>query len=279
MIEDMEMRNLSPLTVKGYLFHVSRFAKHFNQSPDLLGVDEIRQYQVYLLRERKVAATTVNQVLSALRFFYKVTLRREWALDHLRYPRRAKRLPAVLSQPEVYRVFSVVRNPKHRTLLMTMYATGMRVSEAARLRVEDIDSKRMLIRVHQGKGKKDRYVPLSATLLQALRTYWKKVRSKGALFPSQRGGGPLTTGSITKVCADARKKAGLSKRLTPHTFRHSFATHLLEAGTDLRTIQIILGHRSLRTTAIYLHVAENKIRLKRKAEDLLGVVLNQGAQS
>jgi site-specific recombinase XerD len=179
----------------------------------------------------------------------------------------------------VYRVFSVVRNPKHRTLLMTMYATGMRVSEAARLRVEDIDSKRMLIRVHQGKGKKDRYVPLSATLLQALRTYWKKVRSKGALFPSQRGGGPLTTGSITKVCADARKKAGLSKRLTPHTFRHSFATHLLEAGTDLRTIQIILGHRSLRTTAIYLHVAENKIRLKRKAEDLLGVVLNQGAQS
>ena len=279
MIEDMEMRNLSPQTIKGYLFHVSRFAKHFNQSPDLLGIDEIRQYQVYLLRERKVAASTVNHVLSALRFFYKVTLRREWALDHLRYPRRAKRLPEVLSKPEVYRVFSVIRNLKHRTLLMTMYATGMRVSEAARLRVDDIDSKRMLIRVHQGKGKKDRYVPLSATLLQTLRTYWKKVRSTGALFPSQQGGGPLTTGSITKVCADARKKAGLSKRLTPHTFRHSFATHLLEAGTDLRTIQIILGHCSLRTTALYLHVAENKIRLKRKAEDLLGVVLNQGAQS
>jgi integrase/recombinase XerD len=279
MTEDMEIRNLSPHTIKGYLFHVSRFAKHFNQSPDLLGIDEIRQYQVYLLRERKVATTTLNHVLSALRFFYKVTLGREWALEHLRYPRRAKRLPAVLSKPEAYRVFSVTRNPKHRTLLMTMYATGMRVSEAARLRVDDIDSKRMLIRVHQGKGKKDRYVPLSATLLQALRTYWKKVRSTGALFPSQQGGGPLTTGSITKVCADARKKAGLSKRVTPHTFRHSFATHLLEAGTDLRTIQIILGHRSLRTTALYLHIAENKIRLKRKAEDLLGVVLNQGAQS
>ena len=224
MIEDMEMRNFSPETIKGYLFHVSRFAKHFNQSPDLLGIDEIRQYQVYLLRERKVAASTVNHVLSALRFLYKVTLRREWALDHLRYPRRAKRLPAVLSKPEVYRAFSVIRNLKHRTLLMTMYATGMRVSEAARLRVDDIDSKRMLIRVHQGKGKKDRYVPLSATLLQTLRTYWKKVRSTAALFPSQQGGGPLTTGSITKVCADARKKAGLSKRLTPHTFRHSFAT-------------------------------------------------------
>jgi integrase/recombinase XerD len=279
MIEDMEMRNLSPQTVKGYLFHVSRFAKHFNQSPDLLGVDEIRQYQVYLLRERKVTASTLNHVLSALRFFYKVTLGRQWALEHLRSPRRAKRLPVVLSKAEVHRLLSAVRNLKHRTLLMTLYATGVRVSEAARLRVDDIDSKRMLIRVHQGKGKKDRYVPLSATLLQALRTYWKKVRSTGALFPSQRGGGPLTTGSITKVCVDARKKAGLSKRLTPHTFRHSFATHLLEAGTDLRTIQIILGHRSLRTTAIYLHVAENKIRLKRKAEDLLGVVLNQGAQS
>jgi site-specific recombinase XerD len=279
MMEDMEIRNLSPETIKGYLFQVSRFAKHFNQSPDLLGIEEIRQYQVYLLRERKVATTTLNPVLSALRFFYKVTLGREWALEHLRYPRRPKRLPAMLSKPEVYRVFSVTRNPKHRTLLMTMYATGMRVSEAARLRVDDIDSNRMLIRVHQGKGKKDRYVPLSATLLQALRTYWKKVRSRGALFPSQQGGGPLTTGFITRVCADARKKAGLSKRLTPHTFRHSFATHLWEAGTDVRTIQIILGHRSLRTTAFYLHVAESKIRLKRKAEDLLGVVLNQGAQS
>jgi len=208
MIEDMEIRNLSPETIKGYLFPVSRFAKHFNQSPDLLGIDQIRQYQVYLLRERKLAASTLNHVLSALRFFYKVTLGREWALEHLRYPRRAKRLPAVLSKPEVYRVFSVTRNPKHRTLLMTMYATGMRVSEAARLRVDDIDSKRMLIRVHQGKGKKDRYVPLSTTLLQALRTYWKKVRSRGALFPSQQGGGPLTTGSITKVCADASKKTG-----------------------------------------------------------------------
>lgn len=279
MIEDMQIRNFSPETIKGYVYYVSQFAKHFNQSPDLLGVEEIRQYQVYLLRERKLSSSTLNLALSALRFFYKVTLAREWALEHLRYPRRAKRLPTVLSKPEVYRVFSVIRNPKHRTLLMTMYATGMRVSEAARLRVEDIDSKRMVIRVHQGKGKKDRYVPLSATLLQALRTYWKKGRSTGALFPSQRGGSPLTTGSITKVCADARKKAGLSKRLTPHTFRHSFATHLLEAGTDLRTIQIILGHRSLRTTALYLHVAESKIRLKTKAEDLLGVVLHQGRQS
>jgi integrase/recombinase XerD len=261
------------------VYYVSQFAKHFNQSPDLLGIDEIRQYQVYLLRERKVAASTLNLVLSALRLFYKVTLGREWALEHLRYPRRAKRLPVVLSKPEVYHLLSAVRNLKHRTLLMTLYATGMRVSEAARLRVDDIDSKRMLIRVHQGKGKKDRYVPLCATLLQTLRTYWKKVRSRGALFPSQQGGLALTTGSITRVCADARRRAKLSKRVTPHTFRHSFATHLLEAGTDLRTIQVLLGHRRLGTTALYLHVAENNIRLKRKAEDLLGTVLNQGRQS
>jgi integrase/recombinase XerD len=279
MIEDLEIRNYSPETIKGYVYYVSQFAKHFGKSPDLLGVEEIRQYQVYLLRERKLSLSTLNLALSALRFFYKVTLGREWAVEHLRYPRRAKTLPVVLSKPEVYRVFSAVRNLKHRTALMTLYSTGIRVSELTRLQVADIDSKRTLIRVHQGKGKKDRYVPLSLTLLEALRRYWKKYRSKAALFPSQRGGSALTKGSITKVCADARNKAGLSKRVTPHTFRHSFATHLLEAGTDLRTIQIILGHRSLRTTALYLHVAENGIRLKRKAEDLLGVVLNQGAQS
>jgi integrase/recombinase XerD len=279
MIEDMQIRNLSRGTIKGYVSHVAQFAKHFNQSPDLLGAEEIRQYQVFLARDRKFSTSTLNVALSALRFFYKVTLRREWALDHLRYPRRPKRLPVVLSQSEVYRVLSAVRNLKHRTLLMTLYATGMRVSEATRLRVEDIDSKRMVIRVHQGKGKKDRYVPLTPTLLAVLRKYWNTYRPKGVLFPSQRGGAALTQGSLTNVCVEARKKAGLSKRVTTHTFRHSFATHLLEAGTDLRTIQVILGHRSLRTTAMYLHVAENNIRLDKKGEDLLGVVLHQGAPS
>jgi site-specific recombinase XerD len=279
MIEDMQIRNLSPGTMKEYVFHVARFAKHFNKSPDLLGPEEIRQYQVFLLRERKFSTSTLNVALGALRFFYTVTLRREWALDHLRYPRRPKRLPVVLSQSEVYRVVSAVRNLKHRTLLMTQYATGMRVSEATRLRVEDIDSKRMVIRVHQGKGKKDRYVPLTPTLLVVLRRYWSAYRPKAALFPSQQGGRPLTPGSLTRVCVKAGRKAGLSKRVTTHTFRHSFATHLLEAGTDLRTIQVILGHRSLRTTAMYLHVAENTVRLDKKGEDLLGTVLSQKASS
>lgn len=279
MIEDMQLRNFSPETIKGYVYYVSQFAKHFNQSPDRLGAEEIRQYQVFLARDRKFSSSTLSVALNALRFFYKVTLGRAWALEHLRYPRRPTRLPVVLSQPEVSCVFSAVRNVKHRTLLMTLYATGMRVSEATRLRVEDIDSKRMVIRVHQAKGKKDRYVPLTPTLLAALRRHWDRYRPKVALFPSQQGGCALTKGSITKVCMNARKKAGLSKRVTPHTFRHSFATHLLEAGTDLRTIQVLLGHGSLKTTALYLHVAENNIRLKRKAEDLLGVVLSQGAPS
>lgn len=275
MIEDMQLRNFSPETMKGYLHYVSQFAKHFQQSPDRLGAEEIRQYQLYLLRERKLSSSTRNLALSALRFFYKVTLGRPWALEHMGYPRRPKKLPVVLSKPEVSRVFSAVRNLKHRTLLMTLYGTGMRVSEATRLRVEDIDSKRMVIRVRQAKGKKDRYVPLTPTLLSLLRRYWKKYRPTAALFPSQRGGCALTKGAITKVCTEARRKAGLSKRVTPHTFRHSFATHLLEAGTDLRTIQVLLGHSSLKTTALYLHVAENSIRLKRKAEDLLGIVLSQ----
>ena len=279
MIEEMQIRNYSSNTINNYVFHVAQFAKHFKKSPDLLGPAEVRGYQVFLLREKKTALSTMNQRIAALRFFYKETLGQDWVIDGLRYPRRPKRLPTVLSQEEVYRLFAAVRNLKHRTALMTLYSTGIRVSELTRLQVSDIDSKRMVIRVHQGKGKKDRYVPLLPSLLTALRVYWKKYRPRGALFPSQLTRCSLTTSAIMKVCADARRRAKVSKRVTPHTFRHSFATHLLEAGTDLRTIQVLLGHRRLGTTALYLHVARHGIRLKRKAEDLLGVVLNQGAPS
>jgi len=279
MMEDMEIRNFSPQTIEGYLFYVAQFAKHFKKSPDLLGAEEIRQYRVYLVRERKISVSTMNVALSALRFLYKVTLGREWALEHLQCPRRPKRLPVVLSKEEIRTLLSSTRNLKHRTVLMTLYATGMRVSEVTRLRVEDIDSKRMVIRVRQAKGMKDRYVPLSPTLLIALRSYWKKYRPKGALFASQLTHASLTTGSVMRICREAKNRAHLSKPVRPHTFRHSFATHLLEAGTNLRTIQIILGHRSLQTTALYLHVAENCIQLKNEAEDLLGVVLKPAARS
>ena len=279
MMEDMELRNLSPETIRSYVFQVAQFAKHFGKSPDLLGPAEVRQYQLFLLREKKYARSTLRQVVAWLRFFYKTTLGREQGIEQLQYGKREKRLPTVLSNKEVFTVFSVTPNLKHRTILMTLYSTGVRASELTRLCVADIDSKRMLIRVHQGKGKKDRYVPLLPSLLTVLRVYWRKYRPKDALFPSQRGGCALSKSAVWKICGAAQKKAHLSKRVTAHTFRHTFATHLLEAGTDLRTIQIILGHRSLTTTAMYLHVAENGIRLEKEAEDLLGAVLNLEGQS
>lgn len=279
MMEDMQIRNFSPNTIGSYIFQVAQFAKHFKKSPDLLGPAEAREYQLFLLKERKNAYASLKQTVAALRFLYKVTLGREWGIERLPYPKREKRLPVVLSKEEVLRLFSSVRNLKHRTVLMTLYATGMRVSEVTHLRVDDIDSNRMVIRVRQAKGRKDRYIPLLPTLLTTLRTYWRRYRPKVSLFPSQRTRSSLTTGAVMKVCSAAQKKAGLSKEVTPHTFRHSFATHLLEAGTDLRTIQMILGHASLSTTAIYLHVAENGLRLKKEAEDLLGVVMRLGASS
>jgi site-specific recombinase XerD len=279
MMEDMQLRNLSPDTIRSYVFQVAQFAKHFGKSPDLLGSAEVREYQLFLLKEKKFARSTMKQVVAALRFFYRTTLGRDQGIEQLRYGKREKRLPVVLSKEEVLRSFSSTRNLKHRTVLMTLYATGVRAAELTRLCVDDIDSKRMLIRVHQGKGKKDRYVPLLPSLLPVLRTYWRKYRPTDALFPSQRGGCALSKSSVWKICAAAQRKAHLSKRVTAHTFRHTFATHLLEAGTDLRTIQIILGHQSLRTTGIYLHVAENEIRLKKEAEDLLGEVLKQEGQS
>jgi len=278
-IEDMQLRNLCPDTIRSYVFQVAQFAKHFGRAPDLLGPAEVREYQFFLLKEKKIARSTLRQVVAALRLFYRTTLGREQGIEQLRYGKREKRLREVLSKDEVFAVFSSTRTLKQRTVLMTLYATGVRVWELTRLCVNDIDSKRMLIRVHQGKGKKDRYVPLLPSLLTVLRVYWRKYRPKGALFPSHCGGSALSKSAVWKICAAAQRKANLSKRVTPHTFRHSFATHLLEAGTDLRTIQIILGRRSLRTTALYLHVAENGIRLKRRAEDLLGVVLKGRVQS
>lgn len=185
----------------------------------------------------------------------------------------------MLNKREVSRLFSSIRNLKPRTVLMTLYTAAIRVSELIRLRAEEIDSQRMLIRVRQSKWRKDRYVPLSPTVLTALRKYWKKYRPRTALFPSQRTCSALSKSAVFKICADAQKKAKVSKRVTAHTFRHSFAMHLLETGTDLRTIQLILGHGSLRNTAVYLHVAQNGFRLSKEAGDLLGGVMDQGAHS
>ena len=277
MIEEMQIRNLSPNTITAYVRAVANFAKHFGKSPAVLGPEEIRAYQVYLIKKKNASWSDYIQTVCALRFLYKKTLRRGWAIEHIPFPKKPKKLPTVLSVDEVATFLGAVPNLKQRTMLMTMYSSGIRVSEAVSLLVEDIDSKRMAICIRKGKGNKERYVPLFPTLLAALRAYWVVYRPTSWLFPNPRTGEPLTRHTPEKVCTQTRKKLNFAKHVTPHTMRHSFATHLLEAGTDLRTIQLILGHASLSTTAIYLHVAVNAHQLTDKAQDLLGVVAKQRA--
>jgi integrase/recombinase XerD len=259
MIEDMRIRNLSANTQRLYVDRVAKFAQYFGKSPELLGPEDVRSYQVYLIHRKRASSSMLQQTVCALRFLYRNTLGKEWALPYIPTPRREKRLPVVLSQEEVSRFFDNLPNLKHRALIMTAYATGMRVSEVVSLRVADIDSDRMMIRVELGKGSKDRYIMLSPNLLELLRAYWKVVRPTEWLFPGQRPGTHLTPKRVHQVCVKASAAAGLTKRATVRALRHSFATHLLEAGANIRVIQILLGHRSLRTTARYTHVSRETI--------------------
>jgi len=260
MIEDMRLRNFAPGTVDVYVNCVARLARHFGKSPELLGPDDVRAYLLHLIGQRRSSWSYYNQHLQAFRFLYNVTLGRDWVLKHLVCPKRPKRLPVVLSGEELVRFFAAIDGLKHRALLMTAYAAGLRVSEVAALRVEDIDSRRMVIRVRQGEGSKDRYVMLSPKLLGLLRAYWKAARPRVWLFPGGYADRPITPSAVRKACQRAREAAGLGKLVTVHTLRHSFATHLLEAGTDLRTIQVLLGHSSPRTTAVYTHVSPAAVR-------------------
>jgi integrase/recombinase XerD len=269
MLEDMRIRNLSVNTQREYVRCVAAFAKHFGTSPDRLRPEDIRTYQLYLLDEKGLSPSSLNIVVCALRFFYHVTLGVDWNIQTIPYMRKPKKLPVVLSRDEVARLLSVVRDLKHRTVLMTAYAAGLRVSEVTRLQIRDIDSQRMCIRVVQGKGHKDRYVMLSEKLLVLLRRYWRAYRPRPWLFPDRCRRGPLPISTVQSVCKRARIDAGIEKPVTPHTLRHCFATHLLEAGTDLRTIQVLMGHRSLSTTAIYLRVAIPDIQNTRSPLDLL----------
>lgn len=270
MTEDLRIRNYSPHTIGIYIRLVARFAKHFGCSPDRLGPEHVRQYQLLLL-ENNTSWSLFNQTVGALRFFYGVTLKRSWRLEQLPYGKRPKRLPCVLSEQEVLQLLQAAQGPRNRIALTTAYATGVQVSELVALRAEDIDSARMLIHVRQGKGNKERIVPLSKTLLAGLRDYWRVVRPQGGwLFPGQRPDKPINVHTIQKVCLDARRAAGLRKPVTMHTMRHSFATHLLEAGTDIRTVQALLGHASLSTTAIYTHVQRRLVTATRSPLDLIG---------
>ncbi len=269
MIDDMTVRNLSPRTREIYVYQVAKFAKHFGRSPELLGPEEIRTYQLYLIHERHVSWAYFNQTVCGLRFLYRVTLGKDWVVKHLPFPKKPKKLPVVLSLDEIAQFFRAVTNIKHRAILTTAYSAGLRTSEVTRLRIRDIDSKRMVIHVQQGKGRKDRYVMLSPILVELLRAYWNVERPSHWLFPGQAPDQPISLSAVQDACRQAGIDAGLSKCVTVRALRHSFATHLLEAGTNVRTIQILLGHRSLQTTARYTHVSAETIHSTVSPLDLL----------
>ena len=252
--QDLQLRNYASKTQQVYEECVSLFARHFGKSPELLGPEQIRTYQLYLAHEKKASWSRFNQTVCALRFLYRHTLHKDWIIQHIPFPRKESRLPQVLSLEEVSRFLQAIPQLKYRMLLTTIYATGLRASEALHLEVADIDSPRMSIRVRQGKGHKDRYALLSPKLLVLLREYWKAVRPTRWLFPSSAPDRPVSLDSLQEAVRRARRASGLAKRVTAHTLRHSFATHLLESGTNIRVIQVLLGHNSLRTTARYTHV-------------------------
>jgi site-specific recombinase XerD len=262
MLEELQRRNFSSETIRGYIGAVERFAQYFDKRPDRLGPDHIREWQAHLLHERKLAVGTVVNHVAALRFFFRRVLKRRLLADSIPYPNYTHhRTPRVLSPEEVSRLIEAAGNLQARAILMALYSTGMRRSELVHLRVEDIDSERMVIHIQKGKGGKDLDVPLCPRLLETLREYWRWKKPKTWLFPGQpsSSGEHLTDKAVWYVCAEAARFAGLKKRVSPHMLRHSFATHLLEDGADLATIQVLLGHADLEATTIYLHVSRRHL--------------------
>jgi integrase/recombinase XerD len=259
-IEDMQLRNFAPTTQRSYIHYVTEFARYFNRSPEQLDLEAVRQYQLYLLQDRKLSAQSANTFISAVQFLYLETLEMPWRKEEFPRARVAARLPVVLGPEEVRRLFQSIAGLKNRAALMLCYGAGLRVSEAVAVKVEHIDSERMLLRVEHGKGGKDRYTLLSPALLEVLRTYWRIVRPAGPwLFPSWRSEHHLSAGSLQRACREAWQLAGLPKRVSPHTLRHSFASCLLENHVDTRVIQVLLGHSSIETTARYTAVSPAQI--------------------
>jgi site-specific recombinase XerD len=259
MIEEMRMRDYSERTISAYVSAIYRLAAFYHQSPDKLNREQIRAFLVDLVEEKQVAWSYYKQVLAALRYFYRYVVRRGEIVDDVRGPRTMTQLPIVLSVEEVARFFKAISSLKHRTILMLAYGAGLRVGEAVRVRLADIDRDRNVLRITQGKRKKDRYTVLSPGLLEILDRYCWAARPKDLLFTTRSTGRPITASTVQRVCKQAQLDAGIDKTITPHTLRHSFATHLMEAGTNLRVIQVLLGHASPRTTAIYTHVSTDLI--------------------
>ena len=264
MLEEIQRRNYSHRTAKTYVRIVRDFAEYFHQPPDKLGPEQIRQYQAHLFQAKKLAPATVSQYVSALRFLFVKTLRRHFLAEYIPFPKSRKRLPTVLSPEEVTRLIDAACNLYHRTLLMTLYSTAARRAELCQLKVQDIDSQRMMIRINQGKGGRDREVPLSPKLLETLRVYFRWMRPTTFLFPGTvkgvRSDVPIRPTAVWLACRQAAQRAGITKRLSPHSLRHSCASHLLEAGADLRTIQVLLGHSRLEHTLIYLHLSPKHLQ-------------------
>jgi integrase/recombinase XerD len=263
MLEELQRRNYAANTVKAYVRIIQEFTRYFHRPPDELGPQHLRQYQAHLFTDRKLEPGTVQQHVAARRFFYVKTLKRRYLLDEIPRPKRPRKLPVILSPEEVAQLIDAASNLFHRTMLMTLYSTGVRRAELCRLHVTDIDSPRMMVHIRDGKGGHDRDVPLSATLLETLRVYWRWMKPKTYLFPGTvknwRADVPVTTCVPWDACQQAATRAGITKHLSPHTLRHCFATHLLEAGADLRTIQMLLGHRKLEHTLIYLHLSRRHL--------------------
>lgn len=263
MKDDLELKGLSERTQKLYLGEMRRFVKHFYKSPDNLGEEEIKEYLLYLLREKKCSTSSVNLAYSAIKFFYTETLGQKWDLKKICRTKQPKKLPVVMDIEEINALLNVTKNIKHRTIFTVIYSAGLRVSEASKLHVNDIDSKRMQIRIRSAKGAKDRYTILSNAALALLQKYWKTYQPKDWLFPGQKPGRQITTRTIQSVFETNKEKAKITKPVTVHSLRHSFATHLLENGTDLHHVQLLLGHKSSSTTTIYLHV---------KRKDLINII-------
>ena len=275
MLEELRRRNYSHRTATTYVRIVREFAEHFHKSPDKLGPEHIRQFQAHLFQTKKLSPFTVSQYVSALRFLFVKTLRRHFLTEYIPFPKCPKRLPTVLSPEEVTRLINASPNLYHRTLLTTLYSTALRRAELCRLKVRDVDSQRMMIRIEQGKGRRDRYVPLSPKLLETLRVYWRWMKPKTFLFPGTvkavRADVPISPNMVWYACRQAALAADIRKRLSPHSLRHSCASHLLEAGADLRTIQILLGHSRLEHTLVYLHLSPKHLQAVSNPLDALPI--------
>ena len=284
MLEELQRRNYTQSTTRAYLRTIDDFARHFHRPPDQLGPEQIREYVAHLFRDRKLTDNTVNQRVGALRFFFIKTLRKVWSVEETPYPKKRFHLPVILSPDELGRLIESALIPFHRAILVTLYATGVRRAELAKLKLADIDSQRMVVHVRGGKGRKDRDVMLSPHLLEELRLHYRRLSRKPAewLFPGGRwhtADYPISDKVVWHACREAAQRAGIRKPLHPHTLRHCFATHLLEAGADLRTIQILLGHSDLKETTIYLHVSRRHLSATASPLDALTIFTRSAAPS